>query len=132
MDKKKSDMFEKILLEKKRQMLTRLMESSDKYHQFLKNDNVGDMADAAFDTYERYLLYDLSIAEKAELDAINAALTRIENKSFGVCGTCGKDISIDRLKAQPIAKLCIDCKTKEEAKEKRSPKKQQASVEEET
>jgi DnaK suppressor protein len=45
-------------------------------------------------------------------------LDRIEEGTFGICDTCGEDISIERLKARPVTTQCIDCKTKEEAQEK--------------
>jgi len=131
MKKKRCEYFEKILLEKKRKLITRLTESSDKYHQNLKNDNVGDMADAAFDINERYLIYDLSVSEKSELKAINNALAKLGDNTYGICENCNSEISFERLKAQPFARLCIDCKTKEEANEKRVAKKA-VIVEEET
>ena len=49
---------------------------------------------------------------------IKQALDRIEEGTFGVCDSCGEDISIKRLKARPVTTQCIDCKTKEEAQEK--------------
>ena len=49
---------------------------------------------------------------------IQKALDRIENETFGICDVCGEDISMKRLKARPVTTQCIDCKTKEEAKER--------------
>jgi DnaK suppressor protein len=49
---------------------------------------------------------------------IRAALERIEGDRFGICESCGEDISIERLKARPVTTQCIDCKSKEEALEK--------------
>jgi DnaK suppressor protein len=49
---------------------------------------------------------------------IKSALERIENGTFGVCETCGGEISIKRLKARPVTSQCIECKSKEEALEK--------------
>ena len=49
---------------------------------------------------------------------IKKTLDRIEEGTFGICDTCGEDISIERLKARPVTTQCIDCKTKEEAFEK--------------
>jgi DnaK suppressor protein len=49
---------------------------------------------------------------------IREALERIENDTYGVCESCGEDISIKRLKARPVTTQCIDCKSKEEALEK--------------
>jgi DnaK suppressor protein len=49
---------------------------------------------------------------------IREALERIENDTYGICESCGEDISIKRLKARPVTTQCIDCKSKEEALEK--------------
>ena len=41
---------------------------------------------------------------------LQAALVRIENKTYGVCRDTGKLISKERLRAVPHATLCIDAK----------------------
>ena len=41
---------------------------------------------------------------------LEAALVRIENKTYGVCRQTGKLISKERLKAVPHATLCIEAK----------------------
>lgn len=49
---------------------------------------------------------------------IREALERIDAGEFGVCESCGEDISAARLKARPVTTLCIDCKTEQERQEK--------------
>lgn len=41
---------------------------------------------------------------------LQAALVRIENKTYGICRDTGKLISKERLRAVPHATLCIDSK----------------------
>lgn len=48
---------------------------------------------------------------------IRAALERIENNTYGICESCGEDISIKRLEARPVTAKCIDCKEEEEKQE---------------
>ena len=48
---------------------------------------------------------------------IRQALNRMDNGTYGICEACGNDISIKRLKARPVTTQCIECKTKEEARE---------------
>lgn len=59
---------------------------------------------------------DLSIAleerESEELVAIDKALKRIEDGSFGVCEACGADIETARLHAAPTATRCLGCQEK--------------------
>ena len=43
---------------------------------------------------------------------------RLEDGTFGICQECGGEISEKRLKARPIAILCIKCKEKQETEKK--------------
>ncbi len=49
------------------------------------------------------------IAEKLEreLNEVKAALDRIEKGTYGICETCGKPIEIERLEANPAARISI-------------------------
>lgn len=49
---------------------------------------------------------------------VDTALLRVENGTFGECQCCGDDISIERLRARPMATQCISCKEEEERSEK--------------
>lgn len=60
----------------------------------------------------RDLEFALDARESAELDAIDAALKRIENGSYGVCTDCGVDIPAARLHAAPETARCIACQDK--------------------
>ena len=42
------------------------------------------------------------------LAAIDAALERMEEGTYGICEKCGKPIGEERLEALPWATLCID------------------------
>lgn len=54
--------------------------------------------------------------EMAGLDAIEAALARIEAGTYGECTDCGIDIPPARLQVAPEAPRCIDCQEKFEKK----------------
>lgn len=58
---------------------------------------------------ERGLEFTLDARESAELDAIAAALQRIEAGVYGVCIDCGADIPDARLHAAPETPRCIVC-----------------------
>lgn len=51
---------------------------------------------------------------------IEDALQRIDDKEYGYCESCGVDIGLRRLEARPTAELCIECKTLDEIREKRT------------
>ena len=44
-----------------------------------------------------------------EIVAIKAALTRIDEGSYGECTRCGEPVGEKRLEAYPEAALCISC-----------------------
>jgi DnaK suppressor protein len=80
--------------------------------------NIPDPNDRA--TMESDRSFELRIRgrERKLMDKVDEALIRIEDGSFGICAGCGEDIAIKRLQARPVAKYCIDCKTRQEQREK--------------
>ena len=81
-------------------------------------ENFPDPTDRASLESDRNFMLRIRDRESKLIRKIKKALERIENNTFGICETCGEDISIKRLKARPVTTQCIDCKTKEEALEK--------------
>jgi RNA polymerase-binding protein DksA len=71
-----------------------------------QDQHLGDTATAMHD---RELDYTLEDNSEHVLAAIDAALTRIDDGSYGICTNCGKPITEERLEARPWADLCIDC-----------------------
>jgi DnaK suppressor protein len=69
----------------------------------------GSQAAAATQVFEQQR--DLALRERNEIQlaAIERALGRIDDGTFGVCARCGKEIGPDRLTALPWAAHCIDC-----------------------
>ena len=57
----------------------------------------------------------LMTAAATALVDIDAALQRIEEGCFGVCQGCDTAIAVDRLKALPMARLCMFCQYAKEA-----------------
>ena len=44
-----------------------------------------------------------------EIAEIDAALQRLEHGRYGICVTCGEEISPQRLEARPACTECVDC-----------------------
>jgi DnaK suppressor protein len=59
--------------------------------------------------YERSQTDALVRQTQLHLEEIDAALIRMENGSYGVCGSCGAVIPAGRLEARPTARTCIGC-----------------------
>jgi DnaK suppressor protein len=51
----------------------------------------------------------------AELEAIDAALKRIDFGVGGLCAVCGAPIPLPRLRAAPASQTCLECQQKIEA-----------------
>jgi len=70
---------------------------------------VGDSADEAVAD----LLSDLDTAEitrdLGDVRALEAALGRVADGTYGRCTACGTDIPVARLRAQPAALRCMPC-----------------------
>ena len=63
---------------------------------------------------ERDFAVALEERESAELVAIDAALKRVSDGSFGLCVDCGVGIPTARLHANPTALRCIACQDQRE------------------
>ena len=68
-----------------------------------------DWEDRASERQGDEVLEALGQNELHELKAIDAALERFEDDSYGICMKCGETISDARLDAIPHAALCRNC-----------------------
>jgi DnaK suppressor protein len=75
------------------------------------DNHLGDVATA---TLDREIDYSLEENSGNVLAAIDDALKRIEDGTFGTCTRCGNPIAEERLEAMPYATKCIECKRLEE------------------
>jgi DnaK suppressor protein len=74
--------------------------------------DIGDLVDQAGDERDRELSLLLTGRDKEKLQAINEALEKIHEGSYGVCEECGDKIGAGRLKVMPLAKYCVSCQSK--------------------
>jgi len=70
------------------------------------------MADAGTDASEREKNYVLLNRTKKFINYLDAALERVNNKTYGVCRVTGKKISQGRLEAVPHTQISIEAKLK--------------------
>ena len=71
------------------------------------------MADQGTDAQEREKAFFYASRDQKYLKHLNDALERIENGTYGICKSCGKEIPFKRLEAVPITQQCVPCKIKE-------------------
>ena len=80
-----------------------------------ENNYRDHMADQGTATFERELDIVFEENERDTLDAVRAAIARVDAGTYGTCLRCGADIPAARLSAVPTATLCITCKEAEES-----------------
>ena len=114
--------LKKLLLEKRQALFEDLSAMNTKLGKTIK-ESTGDlssysyhMADQGTDAMEREMTFMLGSKSGRFLYHIDEALRRIDRGDYGKCVSCNKQISFDRLKAVPHARLCIECKSAEEQK----------------
>jgi DnaK suppressor protein len=78
-----------------------------------KDDGM-DTYDLASESREREIHTILNDRDRAKLLAIEDALERIEDGSYGKCEECGADIAEGRLVALPFTRLCVTCQSEQE------------------
>jgi RNA polymerase-binding transcription factor DksA len=67
------------------------------------------MADLGSDNYEQEFTLSLMENDEGTLEAIEMALERIEDGTFGECEECGVKVPKARLNAIPYARTCVKC-----------------------
>ncbi len=68
-----------------------------------------DWEEQATQTEGDEVLAALENSALAEASKIQSALQRIDNGTYGECGTCGGAIDKKRMEALPYATQCIEC-----------------------
>lgn len=81
----------------------------------LYDNHPGDIGDA---TFEREKDLGLKLFIEDRLAMINEALQAISRGAYGLCESCGREISEERLEIVPYTTLCRECKSDREGLER--------------
>ena len=116
----KEEKFEEIKKDLEHQRAVLLAESGEIITGGLNPgvENFPDMTDQASAEADQSFTLRLREREQKLLKKIDEALERVRSGTFGICESCGEEISLKRLEARPVTTLCIACKTRQEADEK--------------
>jgi DnaK suppressor protein len=118
LNKRDLERFKKLLLEQRDALLGNAKRAlSGDIH--VDPDDFPDEMDTASSEVNLQFTGRLREREQGLLSKIDAALRKIEAGEYGACMNCGEEIGLRRLKARPVAELCIDCKSEEEKLERR-------------
>jgi DnaK suppressor protein len=115
MEKKQVRYFKTLLHKRRQDLISRLNhaneDSAPAHHDYGRDD-----ADRANGSQTQQLVSRLSSQERVMLDAIERALHRVEDGSFGMCVACHREIGSKRLEAVPWALRCIHCQQRVEGR----------------
>ncbi|MFC9442582.1 MULTISPECIES: TraR/DksA C4-type zinc finger protein [Brevibacterium] len=98
-----------------RALLASLSASIDGLSAARQGDNSDDEHDPEGSTiaFERSQADALRQQAGDRLDAIAAAMTRLDDGTFGICAACSQPIAPARLDARPYAALCVMCASRD-------------------
>jgi DnaK suppressor protein len=82
-------------------------------------DEGRDTYDLASDERDREINFILNDREREKLLAIDEALQRIKDKTYGICESCEGEIQLGRLRVLPFTRLCVKCQEENERESKR-------------
>ncbi len=84
---------------------------TDKVEASLHRERDHDSQERAVEAENDEVLEHLDASGLEEIEAIEQALQRIENGTFGICVVCREKVAPARLEALPFARTCIECAT---------------------
>ncbi len=118
MNKKQMENLKQLLLQRQQEILEQVGASSEDIGN-LQGENAADWVDRVTldDAMNSLMSKESDLAR--ELEAIADALEKIEKGTYGICESCGKEISYERLEAVPTARLCVECKNQMEKSQSR-------------
>ncbi len=121
LDQKALDKFKKLLQETRVKIAGNLQHLEKDSLNTSQREAAGDlsgyslhMADQATDNFDREFNLGLASAEQKILNLVEAALRKVDDKTYGLCESCKKAIPQKRLLAMPYTPLCIKCQELEE------------------
>jgi DnaK suppressor protein len=106
------------LLETKKQLLKEMQGRVKEETEGIKDEG-RDTYDLASDERDREINFILNDREREKLHAIDEALQRIKDKTYGICESCEGEIQLGRLKVLPFTRLCVKCQEEIEKENKR-------------
>ncbi len=106
------------LLETKKQLLKEMKGRVKEETEGVKDEG-RDTYDLASDERDREINFILNDREREKLLAIDEALQRIKEKTYGICESCEGEIQLGRLKVLPFTRLCVKCQEENERESKR-------------
>jgi len=99
------DRIRKLLLKNKAELEKRV----NRIHSHARDPLEADSGEQAAQLGNVAVVAALEKEAVEELTDIRSALQRLEEGNYGICASCGGDISSERLQARPASSECVDC-----------------------
>lgn len=106
-----------LLMNMKRTILREINEDLKHGREGAKDDGM-DTYDLASEERDREISFILNDREREKLQAIEEALERIDEGTYGMCESCESEIAPARLEAMPFSRLCVSCQAEREKEAK--------------
>ncbi len=108
------DDVRRVLVAERDATVQRLAALSDDFAEVVaasRDTNADDEHDPEGHTiaFERSQVDALVAQARRRLAEIDAALSRIDDGTYGTCERCQADIAVARLEARPTARTCVEC-----------------------
>lgn len=116
MSDKQLEHFRQILLQWKNNLITEMERTV--HHMQHDAANYPDPNDRATQEEEFTIELRTRDRERKLIKKIDDALKTIESDEYGFCISCGEEIGLRRLEVRPTATKCIECKRRDEVREK--------------
>lgn len=113
------NLFKKLLNERREELMSEAVGTMHGMGMTDSRETFPDPTDRASLEGNRNLTLRIRDRERKLITKIDEALGRIADGTYGVCEECGGSIGVERLKARPVTTLCIQCKSEQEAQERR-------------
>ncbi|QCI68985.1 RNA polymerase-binding protein DksA [Phreatobacter stygius] len=116
MNERQREYFRKKLLAWKDDILREAKETLQNLQD--ENQNHPDIADRASSETDRAIELRARDRQRKLIAKIDAAISRIDDNTYGFCEETGEPISLKRLEARPIATLSLEAQERHERRER--------------
>jgi len=99
----------KELLRMRDELQETLQLETKEFHQLFHDIATKDYEEIAHEQRDHRTVGRVDLVDRERMRRIASALYRLEEGGYGICESCGAEISSERLAAMPDATLCIDC-----------------------
>jgi DnaK suppressor protein len=101
------DTLRQRLLERRSAIIGRVARTQDVPGEF--DERPAEVEEEAQELNQQRLLAQLGDRGRAEIHAIDVAISRMDRGDYGMCEDCEEPIDVERLEVLPTARLCTTC-----------------------